>query len=137
MNTKQYTAVKCFFNSNGEIVRKHYLNLTPMTHKETVTFISKQTNPSNWLVEQLPSYNRVLITPKTLTETYKHFADIQQGCIDEVLNGRVRVNDQKDYISKRKAEKEEYLNMNSSNYTFTFLQRAHWLQTGECVALLG
>lgn len=48
-----YTVVKCFFNSHGEIERKHYLNLEPMTHREALTFRSKQMKPSEWMLERV------------------------------------------------------------------------------------
>lgn len=48
-----YTVVKCFFNSEGEIERKHYMNLYPMSHSETLVFMSKMMNPNEYMLEPI------------------------------------------------------------------------------------
>mgnify|MGYP003640901139 CR=1 FL=1 len=76
-----------------------------------------------------------IITESTIKETHKHFINIYKGCIDEVLSGEVKVNDQKKYFENcnkaiLKHEKGEGTN------NLTFMQRAYYLQEGETIALL-
>ena len=82
------------------------------------------------------TFNNTELTKETTIKTDKHFAEICQGCINEVLSGDVRVNDPKKYIKENLDRKKEYLNGNINRYNFTYLQRAYWIQTGETVALL-
>ena len=81
-------------------------------------------------------FNNTKLTEETIKNTDLHFADICQGCIDEVLSGEVRVNDPKKYIKENLDRKREYSNGNINRYNLTYLQRAYWLQTGEMIALL-
>lgn len=80
-------------------------------------------------------FNNTYLTEQTLIKTDKHFADICQGCIDEVLSGEQKVNDTNVYISNNKEQKEKYLKGSNRN-NLTYLQRAYSIQTGECIALL-
>lgn len=81
------------------------------------------------------AFNNTQLTAETIQSTRQHFADIEQGCIDEVLSGAVRVNNPESYINRCKASKEKYLT-GVLQISVTFLQRAYWLQTGEMIALL-
>jgi hypothetical protein len=47
----------------------------------------------------------------------------------------VRVNDRESYFSWRREQIEE-AHAGKLDHSFTFLQRAHTIQTGECIALL-
>ena len=67
--------------------------------------------------------------------TRLHFADLEQRCITDALDGTTRVNDLASYV--------EWCNNSIINgmagdsvHTFTFQQYRHYLATGECVPLL-
>jgi hypothetical protein len=75
------------------------------------------------------------ITQETIIATRQWFADNARGCISEVESGAVRVNDPESYFEWRLQQVADSLAGNN-DHTFTFLQRAHYIQTGECVALL-
>ncbi|MBF7012553.1 hypothetical protein QUC32_23170 [Novosphingobium resinovorum] len=77
----------------------------------------------------------VELTADTIQRTRAHFAEICRGCIQEAQEGKVYVNDLAHYIRWQTDSEAEFL-AGRWDHTFTFLQRAHWLQTGECVALL-
>lgn len=80
------------------------------------------------------SFAGVNLTDETIQRTREHFIDIHRRCIEEAQSGQTRVNDLASYVAWQEdciadmADKEQF--------SVTFLQRAHWLQTGECVALL-
>lgn len=80
--------------------------------------------------------NLVTITESTIVATCEHFAGNAQGCIDEVLSGEVKVNNQESYIQDCLDRKEAYL---QGNYepTLAFWQKAYYIQSGDCVGLLG
>jgi len=80
-------------------------------------------------------FNGEELTESTLKKTDKHFADIHQGCIDEVLSGKVEVNDKEKYFKSCKERKEKSIK-GLSRDNLTYLQRAYWIQTGDCIALL-
>jgi hypothetical protein len=76
----------------------------------------------------------VKITEESMQKAREWFADNAQACIDEVRNGNVIVNDPETYYEwceERKRDAAE----GRIDHTFTFLQRAHFIQTGECVPL--
>ncbi|WP_063563019.1 hypothetical protein [Paenibacillus sp. O199] len=77
----------------------------------------------------------VELTEESIQRTRELFADIALECIDEVKNGKVRVNDPESYFAWRKEEAREAL-YGKTDHTLTFLQRAYYVQTGESVALL-
>lgn len=81
-------------------------------------------------------FNGVEITEETIEKTHKHFADICQGCIDEVKSGDVRVNCPESYFAENERRRDAHLNRTASVTNFTFRQRAYWVQTGKSVALL-
>lgn len=83
-------------------------------------------------------FNNVDLTENAIILTRQHFADNAQGCIDEVLRGDVALAshvNQQDYFDDCNKRATMYLS-GEHDHTFTFLQRAYWIQTGECVALL-
>lgn len=81
-----------------------------------------------------PSFNGVELTPITIQRTREHFADLYRAVIRDILSGETRVND----VERAVAYYENAANdiLSTERFSVTFLQRAHWLQTGECVALL-
>ena len=75
------------------------------------------------------------ITKEIVNQTRHWFLDNIQACIDEAISGEIEVNDLNKYIDsmlQRMDDIEEGLWDN----TFTFQQRAIYIQTGECHALL-
>lgn len=78
------------------------------------------------------------LTNETIQVTRQWFADNSQACIDEVMSGDIvlpsHVN-KVDYFASCRVRAVEHLS-GKWDHTFTFLQRAHFIQTGECVALL-
>jgi hypothetical protein len=83
----------------------------------------------------MPRFAGVELTAESIQKTREWFADNAQGCIDEVINGEVEVNDIESYIQWRKESINEALK-GGYDHTLSFLQRAHTIQTGECIALL-
>lgn len=90
-------------------------------------------------------FNGVEITQEIIVRTRQHFADnctlcaasaIEYGSIpkDQLQEGKFFVNDLAGYIADRQAVALDFIEGKNDN-SFTFWQRAHWLQTGECVAL--
>jgi hypothetical protein len=80
-------------------------------------------------------FNGVELTEESIQKTRKWFSDNAIACIEEVENGKVRVNDCEKYFEMRNKQAKEYLE-GKHEITFTFLQRAYFIQTGESVALL-
>ncbi len=79
---------------------------------------------------------QVLITTETLTLTCKWYADNAQGCIDEAVSGEVFVNDLEKYTADKLADKTKYLSGKFDPW-LGFWQKAHYLQSGQSVGLLG
>ena len=63
------------------------------------------------------------------------FASNCYACIAQALNGTFRVNDISEYEATQTKRAEDYLS-GKFDHTFTLLQRAWYIQTGESVALL-
>lgn len=91
-------------------------------------------------------FNGTEITQETIIRTRQHFADNCTLCAasaveydsipkDQLPEGKFFVNDLAGYIADRQAVTLDFIEGKNDN-SFTFWQRAHWLQTGECVALL-
>ena len=78
---------------------------------------------------------RVLLTEDTINKTCQWYADNAQGCINEVLNGEVTVNDIDSYIEEKIKSKADYLDKNFE-LGLWFYQKALYIQTGESVAIL-
>lgn len=81
-----------------------------------------------------PTYAGVTITPETISRTRAHFADNQRECIKDAQSGEMYVNDLNNYI-KYTLETIAHIEAGGWDHTFTFLQRAHWLQTGIDIPL--
>lgn len=75
------------------------------------------------------------LTPETMQRTREHFVDIYRECIAEAESGKVWVRNVAEYREWMLSNIADTL-AGKSDHTFTFFQRAHWLQTGECVALI-
>jgi hypothetical protein len=82
-----------------------------------------------------PRFNGVELSAATIDRTRSHFADIGRRCIAEARDGTTRVNDLARYVAWREAGIADDL-AGRNDHSFTFLQRAHWIQTGDCVLLL-
>jgi hypothetical protein len=80
----------------------------------------------------------VVLTEETIQATRQWFADNHQGCIGEVKNGQVtlpsHVNPE-EYFAERRRKAAESL-AGKWDHTLTFRQRATYIQTGECHAIL-
>jgi len=83
----------------------------------------------------MSKFNGVELTQETILECRQWFADNCQACINDAISGEQKVNDITSYIVWQTESKQNAL-IGKWDYTFAFLQRAHFMQTGECVALL-
>lgn len=77
----------------------------------------------------------VEITQETILKTRQHFVDNAYACIAEVMDGKVKVNDSAKYFTDC-LDRAAMFASGRGDYSVTFAQRAHWIQTGECIALL-
>lgn len=77
----------------------------------------------------------VKITSETITRTREHFADLGRQCIADAKAGTFYVNNLDRYVAWQEKCIATAL-AGGSDHTFTFMQRAHWLQTGESIPLL-
>lgn len=75
------------------------------------------------------------LTPETIHATRQWFADNALACIAEVESGDVKVNNRERYFSQCRQRHADAL-AGKGDHTFAFRQRAHYIQTGECVPLL-
>ena len=75
------------------------------------------------------------ITNETILETRQWYHDNAMGCIAEVKSGEVKVNDPEKYFEDCNRRAKEYLD-GKWDHTLAFIQRAHYIQTGECHAIL-
>lgn len=80
-------------------------------------------------------FNGVELTKDTIQKTRKWFHDNSIACIEEAENGKVYVNNLEEYTTWRNEEAKKSIE-GCYDHTFTFLQRAYYIQTGESVALL-
>jgi hypothetical protein len=74
-------------------------------------------------------------SPETVQRTREHFADIGRACIADAVSGETRVNDLPSYAQWREDGIRADL-AGEHDHSFTFRQRAYWLETGISVALL-
>lgn len=77
----------------------------------------------------------VTLTEETIRNTRQWFADNAQACIDEAVSGNVKVNNLQKYIEWQKQRAADSL-AGKSDHTFTFIQMAYYIQSGECIPLL-
>lgn len=75
------------------------------------------------------------LTPETIAKTEQWFIDLALDCIAEAESGEVVVNDFESYKERQMGVVKEYTDK-TYKPTFTFLQRAWYIQTGESVAFL-
>lgn len=83
-------------------------------------------------------FNGVVITQESIQACRQWFIDNQQACIDGALDGSLGLASHVDpllYVTKC-TEKQTDIARGKWDKTFTFMQRAHYIQTGESVALL-
>lgn len=80
-------------------------------------------------------FNSVVITEDSLNAARQFFIDNAHAQINAVRCGEMKVNDVDKFID---CKIEAMLDYESGRYdhTFTMMQRAHYIQTGESVALL-
>lgn len=83
----------------------------------------------------MPHFAGVELAPETMQRTREHFAGLCQSCIDGAKGGTMFVNDVESYVAWQERNRAHALE-GKSDHTFTFLQRAHYLQTGVDVPLL-
>lgn len=74
------------------------------------------------------------LTQESIQAARQWFADNAQACLDEVQSGSVRVNEPQIYLESCRQRVTDALNGKFDN-TFTLQQRAHFIQTGECLPL--
>lgn len=67
--------------------------------------------------------------------TRRHFHDLSLLCMAEAAEGIFRVNEPDEYYATCWRLAGEHLS-GKWDHTLTFRQYAHYLQTGQCVALL-
>lgn len=84
-----------------------------------------------------PRFNGVELTPETIRNTRVHFARIQIACAKDYY-GPGKRGEQLGHPPEDLARfrRRSWDNLKAGlrgdfDHTFTFLQRAHWLQTGE------
>jgi len=75
------------------------------------------------------------MTKENRDATRAHFVDIYRRSIHEAESGTMRPNNLASYVAWQNQVIADTL-AGKYDHTFTFLQRAHWLETGECPALL-
>ena len=80
-----------------------------------------------------PRFAGVELTPETIQATREHFVQIYRDCMAEAREKGVLDMDR--YIAWREKAIEDTL-AGRHDHSLTFLQRAHSIQTGECIALL-
>ena len=83
-------------------------------------------------------FNGVVITQESIQACRQWFIDNQQACIDGALDGSLGLASHvnvTEYIEACQL-KQDAIESGEQDHTFTFMQRAHYIQTGESVALL-
>ena len=84
------------------------------------------------------TFNGVTITQESIIACRKWFADNADACVREAEDRTAPLASHYPielYREKMAARKASAL-AGEFDHTFTFMQRAHYIQTGECVALL-
>ena len=77
----------------------------------------------------------IILSKEIIHKTREHFINIHLACIDEVMNGEVKVNDMEKYINW-KNESIKHVKAGKSDCTLHFIQVAYFIQTGITVPLL-
>lgn len=84
----------------------------------------------------------VELTAESIRAAHLWFAENARACIAEMARGEVRVNDPEGYRAWREENAKLHEacandpEMAKEHVSFALLQRAHTIQTGECIALL-
>lgn len=83
-------------------------------------------------------FNGIEITEESISACRQWFADNLQAQIDEVSAGVVKLPAHVvfDEYQANKMQNKEAAMSGEYDHTFTFMQRAYYIQTGESVALL-
>ena len=89
---------------------------------------------SNLGTEGFLTFNGAPLTQETITKTRHWFADNSKACIAEAESGAVFVNDLASYRRSCESDASDAL-VGEFDHTFTFRQRAYFIQTGESVPL--
>lgn len=77
----------------------------------------------------------ITLTPETILLTRRTLANNQRMCIEEILDGSVRVNNKDEAIKYYRKTAADYLN-GKNDKIIIFLQRAIYLQTKKSVPFL-
>lgn len=80
-------------------------------------------------------FNGLELTDDAIIAARQHFAGIHDECASGAKGGLFSVYNLDEYVVEQGRLKEQSLN-GDFDHTFTFLQMAHYFQTGNCVALL-
>ena len=132
MYNLRYSEIADFYELESQIT--HYCEVFH-TLKDLIQVINSKlvlVNPSEI------SFNKTKMTNDSILACRKWFAINDLKCIREVINGDVilpehtKFNNYRDY---RLRECENIIN-GKQDHTFAFYQRAYYIQTGECLALL-
>jgi hypothetical protein len=96
---------------------------------------------SRWGFEM--KYADVTLTAETIQRTREHFAENKRACArvcveygqhGPLQEGGFHVNGREEYVAQCARDAEAFL-AGEYDYSFTFAQRAHYLQTGESIPL--
>lgn len=82
-------------------------------------------------------FNGIQITEESIQACRQWFIDNQQACIEGALDGSLGLASHvnvTEYIEACQM-KQDCIDSGEWDHTFTFMQRAYYIQTGECVAL--
>ena len=83
-------------------------------------------------------FNGVTITQESIIACRQWFIDNSDACVREAEDGTAPLASHYpiELYREKMAERKEAALAGEFDHTFTFMQRAHYMQTGECVALL-
>lgn len=85
----------------------------------------------------------VKITQESILAARQWYMTNARACIDlarsrdvpKLNEGEFYVNDLPEYVARERERIEEH-RQGQHDHTFAFMQTAHYIQTGECIALL-
>lgn len=81
-------------------------------------------------------FNGEELTGDSILKARKFFSDNCLACIEEVKSGKSKIYcDKEEFYEREERNSKDYLD-GTNDHTFTFLQRAYFIQTGKSVALL-
>ena len=80
-------------------------------------------------------FNGEELTEESILRARKSFSDNCLTCIKDVKSGKSKIYcDKENYYKREERNSKDYLD-GVNDHTFTFLQRAYYIQTGKSVAL--